>query len=223
MRSLSLRMESLGLRKKLVRGIAKAAAAAKAAANTAAIVTRRGHVYSRPLAAMRDHLDGMAATRYVAPAPDEPAPLLLAALAPGMMQLAAERTDGAHPYLVTPAHTAEARVTLGPGKILAPEQGVVLLEDPEAARRVAREHLAIYLPLENYTRCWQRLGFGDADLADGGSDRLVDGLVAWGGEDVIAARVRAHLDAGASHVPVQVIGADPLIQLRRLAPVLTAL
>ena len=189
----------------------------------APIVARRGHAYEKPLAAMREHLDGMAATRYVAPAPAEPAPLLLAALAPGMMRLAAERTDGAHPYLVTPAHTADARETLGQGKILAPEQGVVLVEDTDAARAIAREHLAVYLPLENYTRCWRRLGFGDADLADGGSDRLVDAIVAWGDEEAVAARVRAHLAAGADHVPVQALGADPLAQLERLAPILTAL
>lgn len=189
----------------------------------APIVARRGHAYEKPLAAMREHLDGMAATRYVAPAPAEPAPLLLAALAPGMMRLAAERTDGAHPYLVTPAHTADARETLGQGKILAPEQGVVLVEDTDAARAIAREHLAVYLPLENYTRCWRRLGFGDGDLADGGSDRLVDAIVAWGDEEAVAARVRAHLAAGADHVPVQALGAEPLAQLERLAPILTAL
>ena len=187
----------------------------------APIVTRRGHSYAHPLAAMREHLDGMAATRYAAPAPPAPAPLLLAALAPGMMRLAAERADGAHPYLVTPEHTATARATLGQGKILAPEQGVVLQDDPEAARAAARQHLAVYLPMENYTRCWRRLGFDDDDLADGGSDRLVDAIVAWGDEQAVAARVRAHLDAGADHVPVQALGPDPVGQLERLAPVLT--
>jgi probable F420-dependent oxidoreductase len=187
------------------------------------IVANRGHLYDKPLSAMREHLEGMAATRYVAPAPPEPAPLLLAALAPGMLRLAAERTDGAHPYLVTPSHTEQARAALGPGKILAPEQGVVLLDDPAAARRVAREHLSVYLPWENYTNCWRRLGFDDADLEDGGSDRLVDALVAWGDEEAVAARVLAHLAAGASHVPVQALGADPLGQLERLAPALTTL
>lgn len=187
------------------------------------IVSRRGHVYGRPYSAMVEHLDGMAATRYAAPAPAEPAPLLLGALHPRMLRLAAERTDGAHPYLVTPEHTERARAILGPGKILAPEQGVVLRDDPAAARAAAREHLAVYLPLENYTRCWRSLGFGDADLADGGSDGLVDALVAWGDEDAVAARVRAHLAAGATHVPVQALGDEPLAQLERLAPVLTSL
>ena len=189
----------------------------------APIVNRRGHDYAKPFTAMREHLDGMAATRYAAPAPAEPAPVLLAALAPRMMRLAAERTDGSHPYLVTPDHTDWAREMLGPGKILAPEQGVVLLDDPDAARRAARDHLAVYLPLENYTNCWRRLGFGDDDLEDGGSDRLVDALVAWGDEEAVADRVRAHLDAGATHVPVQALGADPVGQLERLAPVLTSL
>jgi probable F420-dependent oxidoreductase len=172
---------------------------------------------------MVEHLDGMAAARYVPPAPTEPAPILLGALHPRMLQLAAARTDGAHPYLVTPEHTAAASAILGPGKILAPEQGVVLVADPEAARAAARAHLAIYAPMENYTRCWRRLGFGDADLADGCSDRLVDALVAWGDEEAVAARVREHLDAGATHVPVQVLGDDPLGQLERLAPILTSL
>ena len=189
----------------------------------APIVTRRGHTYERPFSAMCEHLDGMAATRYVAPAPAEPAPLLLGALHPRMLQLAAERTDGAHPYLVTPAHTTWARGILGPDRILAPEQGVVLSDDPTAARAAARAHLAVYLPLENYTRCWRRLGFGDADLADGGSDRLVDALVAWGDEEAVAARVVAHLEAGADHVPVQALGPDPVAQLQRLAPLLTGL
>ena len=140
-----------------------------------------------------------------------------------MLRLAAERADGAHPYLVTPEHTASASAILGPGKILAPEQGVVLDPDPVTARAAAREHLAIYTPLENYRRCWLDSGFTEEDVADGCSDRLVDALVAWGDEEAIAARVRAHLDAGATHVPVQALGADPLGQLERLAPVLAGL
>jgi probable F420-dependent oxidoreductase len=189
----------------------------------APLVRRRGGHYERPYSAMVEHLDGMAAARYVPPAPAEPAPILLGALHGRMLRLAAERTDGAHPYLVTPSHTASASAILGPGKILAPEQGVVLAADPEAARAAARAHLAIYAPMENYTRCWMGLGFGEADLADGCSDRLVDALVAWGDEEAVAARVREHLDAGATHVPVQVLGDDPLGQLERLAPGLLAL
>lgn len=189
----------------------------------APIVTRRGHDYTRPYSAMVEHLDGMAAARYAPPAPAEPAPLLLGALHPRMLRLAAEQTDGAHPYLVTPEHTAWARGILGPAQILAPEQGVVLSGDAAAARAAARAHLAIYAPLPNYTRCWRMLGFGDGDIDDGCSDRLVDELVAWGDEDAIAERVRAHLTAGATHVPVQALGDDPLGQLERLAPVLNSL
>jgi probable F420-dependent oxidoreductase len=190
----------------------------------APIVKRRGQTYGRPLGAMREYLDGMDGVRYMAPPPPEPAPRLIAALAPKMLRLAAERTDGAHPYLVTPEHTAQARELLGPGKLLAPEQGVVLADDPETGRRLAREnHLAIYLPMENYVNAWRRLGFGEEDFADGGSDRLVDELVAWGDEAAVAARVRSHLDAGADHVSVQPIGPDPVGQLRRLAPTLLAL
>ena len=189
----------------------------------APIVTRRGHSYIRPLTAMREHLDGMAATRYAAPAPAEPAPLLLAALAPGMMRLAAERADGAHPYLVTPEHTATARATLGPGKILAPEQGVVLQDDPETARAAARQHLAVYLPMENYTRCWRgsasRTRTWRTAAATGSWTRSSPGVTSRRS----AARVGAHLDAGADHVSVQALGPDPLAQLERLAPVLTAL
>ena len=190
----------------------------------APIVTRRGHAYDPPLTAMREHLDGMAATRYVAPAPAEPAPLLLAALAPGMMRLAAERADGAHPYLVTPdAHRGGAgdaragedpRSRAGRGRFRT---------TPTRRARLPGSTSPSTSRMENYTRCWRRLGFGEADLADGGSDRLVDALVAWGDEQAVAARVRAHLDAGADHVPVQALGADPLAQLERLAPVLTAL
>jgi probable F420-dependent oxidoreductase len=187
------------------------------------LVERRGHAYDRPYSAMVGHLDGMAETRYAPPAPAEPAPVLLAALHPRMLRLAAERTDGAHPYLVTPEHTAWAREILGAGKILAPEQGIVLADDPAVAREAARAHLATYLPMENYTSVWRRFGFGDEDLTDGVSDRLVDALVAWGDEDAIAARLRAHLDAGATHVAVQALGEDPVGQLERLAPALTSL
>ena len=189
----------------------------------APIVKRRGHDYGRPLTAMREYLDAMEGVRYAAPAPPEPAPRLLAALAPKMLRLAGERTDGAHPYLVTPEHTAWARGLLGTGRLLAPEQGVVLTRDAEEGRRLTREHLATYLSLPNYTSAWRRLGFEERDLKGGGSDRLVDALVAWGDEDAIVARVRAQLDAGADHVSVQALGPDPLGQLRRLAPALTTL
>jgi len=124
---------------------------------------------------------------------------------------------------VTPAHTARARAILGPGSVLAPEQGVVLEADPDRARAIAREHLAGYLRLPNYTNSWREDGFGDADFADGGSDRLVDALVAWGDADAIAARVGAHHEAGADHVCVQPVIRNldrALAELRELAPTL---
>jgi probable F420-dependent oxidoreductase len=185
-----------------------------------ALAAARDTQYATPLSDMRAYLDGMAAAQYRMPAPPEPAPVVIAALAPKMLALAAERTDGVHPYLVTPAHTALAREAIGPGKLLLPEQAVCLETDPGVARAAGREHLSVYLRFENYVDNWRRLGFEEADVADGGSDRLVDALVAWGDEDAIAARVQEHLDAGADHVPIQAVGADPLGQLRRLAPAL---
>ncbi|MDX8029968.1 TIGR03620 family F420-dependent LLM class oxidoreductase [Lentzea sp. BCCO 10_0856] len=128
--------------------------------------------------------------------------LLLAALGPKVLQLAADRTAGAHPYLVPVGHTAEARKTLG-DKILAPEVTVVVEEDPEAARAIAREQLSYYFSLTNYTNNWLRWGFSPEDVADLGSDRLIDALVAHGSPDQVAAKLRAHVDAGADHVAVQ--------------------
>jgi probable F420-dependent oxidoreductase len=145
----------------------------------------------------------------------------LAALGPKMLELARERTAGAHPYLVSPEHTAAAREVLGDGPLLAPEQKVVLETDPDTARAVARQHLAVYLRLPNYTNNLLRTGFSEDDLAGGGSDRLVDGIVVWGDLDAVAGRVRAHHDAGADHVCLQVLLADapvfPRPEWRRLA------
>jgi probable F420-dependent oxidoreductase len=189
-------------------------------------VKARGHDYDRPLRAMRTYLDAMDAARYAPPPPPEPLPRVLAALRPRMLELARDRAHGAHPYLVTPAHTARARQTLGDSPLLAPEQGVVLESDPGRARAVARQHLANYLELPNYVNSWRQEGFGDPDFADGGSDRLVDALVAWGDADAIAARVVEHLDAGADHVAVQPVTTDPdraLTELRELAPALVHL
>jgi probable F420-dependent oxidoreductase len=146
--------------------------------------------------------------------------LVLAALGPRVLRLAAERTAGAHPYLVTPEHTKRAREILGEGKLLAPEQKVVVDPDPERARTVARAQLAYYLGLSNYTANLRRLGFSDADLADGGSDALVDALIAHGSPDDVAARLAEHLDAGADHVAVHLLardGADPREDFSRLA------
>ncbi len=183
----------------------------------------RGHDYGQPLSAMRSYLQALAGATY-AVAGTEPMPTtVLAALGPKMLALAGEQADGAHPYLVTPEHTALARAALGPDKVLAVEQAVVLDDDVEVWRRRAHWHLEIYTGLPNYRLSWQRLGFGEADWVRGGSERLKLALVTRGVE-AARARVRAHLDAGASHVCVQVLGADafdvPAPDWRRLAPAL---
>ncbi len=169
----------------------------------------RGHTYDSPLAAMRGYLDAMDAAPYVV-AGDVPAPpRLLAALGPKMLELARERADGAHPYLVTPEHTAMARGVLGDGPVLAVEQAVVLGDDVEAWRERAHAHLEIYTGLPNYRASWRRQGVGaDDDVVRGGSERLKQAMVARGLDDAVG-RVRAHLAAGASHVCVQVLGASP--------------
>jgi probable F420-dependent oxidoreductase len=142
----------------------------------------------------------------------------LAALGPRVLKLAADRSAGAHPYLVTPEHTRLARQIMGPGKLLAPEQKVVLETDPERARAIGRPRVAKpYLGLTNYVSNLRRLGWTEADLANDGSDALIDVLAVHGDGDAIARGVTAHLDAGADHVAVQVLARDPLPALRALA------
>lgn len=170
-----------------------------------------------PIRAMAQYLDALDAAGVSRQA------RAVAALGDAMLRLAGERSLGAHPYLATPAHTAHARAVLGPGPLLAPEQPVVLETDPEKARAIARTHLATYLGLGNYVRNWRRLGFGAGDVEGAGSDDLVDGIVAWGTDDAVASRLRAHLEAGADHVCVQVlapVGATPVAEWTRLAAVL---
>jgi probable F420-dependent oxidoreductase len=190
-------------------------------------VGRRGHDYRRPYSAMRAYLDRMDRAGSTAPEPAEPPRMVLAALGPKMLGLAAERTLGAHPYFVPVEHTAFARQRLGPGPVLAVEQTVVLETDPAQARRLARRFAVDYLDTPNYANNLRRMGWTDADLAGQGSDALIDAVIAWGDADRIASRVRQHLDAGADHVCVQVVGeddADPQIpQLRELAPALLEL
>ncbi len=165
----------------------------------------RGHDYGKPVATMRAYLEAMASAPYMAPMPKEKPKVVLAALGPVMLKLAAEKVDGAHPYCVTPEHTAEARSILGPGKILAPEQMVMLETDPVQARAGARVALAPYIAMENYCANWRRLGFTDDDMAGCGSDRLIDANIAWGDEAAIRRRLQAHWDAGADHVCIQSI------------------
>ncbi len=165
----------------------------------------RGHVYASPVATMRAYLERMEKAPYAAFPPAEAPPTVLAALGPKMLQLAATKTRGAHPYFTTPEHTAMARKTMGPDAWLCVEQKVLLETDPAKARNLARLTAGIYLGLENYRNNWKRLGFADSDFANGGSDRFIDATVAWGDVSVLQKRVRAHLDAGASHVCIQPI------------------
>ena len=142
----------------------------------------------------------------------------LAALGPKVLRLAAERSAGAHPYLVTPEHTRQARQILGDGPLLAPEQKVVLETDPVQARAIGRPYVQKpYLGLTNYLNSLRRLGWTDADFADGGSDALIDALVVHGDAAAIARGIAAHLDAGADHVAVQVLNPDLMPALRALA------
>jgi probable F420-dependent oxidoreductase len=186
-------------------------------------VKARGHEYDKPLSAMRDYVQAIAEHPYDAPPPRRPSPVVLAALGPRMLELARDRAAGAHPYFVPPAHIARAREILGPEPVLAPEQVVVLEADAERAREIGRRHMAYYLQLPNYVNNLRALGFTAADVADGGSDRLVDAIVAWGDEPAIGARLSEHFDAGADHVAVQAYagdGAEALRWLERLAPAL---
>jgi len=186
------------------------------------LVQMRGHVYGRPVSTMRAYLDAMDSAPYMAHEPAEPAPRLLAALGPRMLDLAAERTAGAHPYFVPVEHTAFARERLGPEPFLAVEQSVILDNDETRAREVARPFAAFYVEADNYRRNLLRLGWAEAELADGGSDRLLEAVVAYGDEAAIRDRVRAHLEAGADHVCIQVLpNTDAQLgQLRALAPAL---
>jgi probable F420-dependent oxidoreductase len=190
-------------------------------------VAQRGGSYGKPVEAMSAYLDGMAAASYAGPESAEPVPLVLAALGPRMLELAATRADGAHPYFVPVEHTPAARAVLGPEPCLAVEQTAVLSTDAATARRIGRGFARHYLALPNYANNLRRLGWADEDIATDGSDRLIDAVIAWGGVDAIVARVKAHLDAGADHVCVQLraeSSADPaLAGYAELASALLAL
>ncbi|MEO3872799.1 LLM class F420-dependent oxidoreductase [Nonomuraea sp. B12E4] len=183
------------------------------------VVTPR---YTRPYTSMVEYLDALDG----APVPVPPGRRVLAALGPKMIALAAERTLGAHPYLVTAEHTARARTLMGPDALLAPELKVVLDGDLDRARAVARQTLAFYLRVPNYVGNLRRLGFEEDELAGGGADRVVDALFALGDAERAASRVREHLEAGADHVSVQVVtegapgGPPPRAAWRELAAAL---
>jgi probable F420-dependent oxidoreductase len=170
----------------------------------------RGHVYDKPVPAMRRYLEGV----YEDPSNAGQWPLVIAALGPLMLKLAAERTAGAVPYNVTPQHTREARTALGPDKILAVEQKVCLQTDPTAARGLARKELERYMTLPNYRNNWLRIGFSEADLANGGSDKFIDQMVLWGDPPTISRGLKAHLEAGANQVCIQPVHAEGDIEAR---------
>jgi probable F420-dependent oxidoreductase len=183
----------------------------------------RGHNYDKPYTAMKEYLERMDGAIFMASPPKSPPQRVLAALRPRMLRLAAGKADGALPYFVPPEHTAFARETMGDGPLLAVEQAVVFETDPSKAREIARTHTSTYTGLPNYTGNLERFGFETADFVPGGSDRLIDAIVAWGDMDTILERVQAHRDAGADHVCLQVVNghsAPPVEAWRALAAAL---
>lgn len=184
----------------------------------------RGHEYARPVEHMREYLDSMDAAPYVGPKVE--VPRVLAALGPRMLQLSAERSLGAHPYFVPVEHTAQAREELGAEPLLAVEQAAIIAGDAMIGHEAARRHMKRYLDLENYTNNLRRLGWGDRDLSEGGSDKLVDAIVAWGDVNAVERRVREHRSRGADHVCLQVLRVDikapPIDDIRRIAKAVLA-
>jgi probable F420-dependent oxidoreductase len=186
-----------------------------------------GKGYPRPLASMREYLDKLEKAMWWGPPLEGEPPVILAALGPLMLGLAAERTLGAHPFFAPPENTRRSREIMGEGAWLCPEQKVLLESDPEKARARARQAMAGPLTMPNYRKNLMRCGFEEAELDEGGNDRVVDAVVAWGDESALVDRVREHHEAGATHVCIQPLGvADPtrpsLATLERLAPLLTA-
>ncbi|MGO9342020.1 MAG: LLM class F420-dependent oxidoreductase [Acidimicrobiales bacterium] len=173
--------------------------------------------YSRPYSRMVAYLDGLDAESHPVPRDRR----VLAALKPRMLELARDRAVGAHPYFVTVEHTARARAILGSGPLLAPEVTVLLERDPATARDLARSFTTGYLGLPNYANNLLSIGYDEDDLEGGGSDRLVDAVVFWGDVETVATKVRAHYEAGADHVCIQVLsgsrGSFPVAEYRELA------
>jgi probable F420-dependent oxidoreductase len=163
----------------------------------------RGLTYRPPVATMRDYLEKMASAPYQSVPPSEEPPTLIAALGPKMLELASNQCSGAHPYFVSPDHTAFAREILGPDKWLCVEQKVILEPDATKARDLARPVAQIYAGLPNYRNNWLRMGLSEEDLNDGGSDKFIDATFAWGTVAQIQARIQEHFDAGADHVCIQ--------------------
>lgn len=173
-----------------------------------AIVNKvRGIEYDKPLSFLRTYLDAMEGAMYTSVAPAEPVPVVLAALGPKMLELAAERTAGAHPYNTTPEHTAMAREVMGPDAGLYVEQKVILTEDADQARATGAKVLRFYSRAPGYVNAWKRMGFTDDDISTQ-SERLVDAIVAWGPAEQIEARLQEHADAGATHVCIHPLDPD---------------
>ena len=168
----------------------------------------RGHEYKKPVATMSAYIDAMEKAIYMAVKAEQPAPLVIAALRPKMLELAATKTSGAHPYFVPPEHTARAREILGKRALLLPEVKLMLETDAGKARAAARAAMAMYIRLPNYQNNLRWLGYTDADFENNGSDRLVDAIVGWGDEKAIAKRLQEHYDAGADHVCIQPLRSD---------------
>lgn len=183
----------------------------------------RGHAYDKPVTRMRNYLEGMESALYLGPNAQEPAPILLGALRENMLKLSANKASGAHPYFVPTEHTAWARKILGEGPLLCPEQMLLGVSDPDKARAIARTHTKTYTELPNYRNNLLQFGFTEDDFADGGSDRLVDAIVAWGSEATMTERIEAHWNAGADHVCIQPLpavenGGPDMAILETLAP-----
>jgi len=176
----------------------------------------RGLDYSKPLTQMREYLAAMEAQPFRGPAPEDPVPIVLAALGPKMLELAGTAADGAHPYWTTPDHTARAREIMGPDALLCVEQKVCLSTDADAAREAARTAIAIYADLPNYRNNWKRLGFTEDEIAQR-DNRFIDAVVVWGDEDRVRAGIQAHYDAGATHVCVQPLSTEGPTTLDRNA------
>jgi probable F420-dependent oxidoreductase len=173
-----------------------------------------GHKFEKPAPQMKRYLQSMASMKYMGPQPTAKPATVIGALGPKMLEVTAAFADGAHPYNITPEHTGEARRILGPGKLLCPEQMVLLEKDPSSARAIGRKALALSFTLPNYRNNYLRMGFSAQDLENGGSDKVIDAIVAWGDEKTILNRIQQHWDAGADHVCIQ--------PLRRSGTTLTA-
>jgi probable F420-dependent oxidoreductase len=184
-----------------------------------ASATAAGLDYGDPIMSVAAYLDRLDVADY----PVSAARRLLGALGPKMVELGARRTAGLHPFLVTPDYVADARARIGAGPVIAPHQAVVIDTDPARARAAAREGIGMVIGFPAYQNNLRRLGFTDDDLVPGGNDRLIDALVAWGTVENVQRRVQSHLDAGADHVAVHVLGGDsglPLWEWRQLAELL---